>query len=259
MEARVHGLVPVRRINSCCAERANSLHAKEDELDPLRRLVEAAEREAATTADGGASGGAPVERWNPSHCGDIGMEIRRDGSWWYRGSRIDRERLVKLFARILRKDDDSLHYLVTPVEKVVVHVETAPFLAVRLDVLGDEASPTLRFTTNVGDQVDAGPDRPIRVETDPATGEPAPFVLVRGRLEALMTRAVFFELVEHAREEPLGDGGRRWIARSRGAAFVLAQEDARAEGAPVKDPGEEDPGQKDPGEKGAGEKGAGAR
>ena len=160
------------------------------------------------------------------------MEIRRDGSWWYRGSRIGRTRLVKLFARILRKDDDGMHYLVTPVEKVLVHVETAPFLAVRLDVLdaGGDAGPgapeqtrRLRFTTNLGDSVDAGPERPIRVTADTASGAPAPFVAVRGRLEALMTRAVFFDLVETAVEQPLGDGARRWVAWSQGAEFVLAE------------------------------------
>jgi len=84
-------------------------------LDELARFLD--------VADGGAEGLPPVHLWNPEHCGDIGMEIRRDGSWWYAGSRIGRERLVKLFARILRKDDDGVHYLVTPVEKVVVHVE----------------------------------------------------------------------------------------------------------------------------------------
>jgi hypothetical protein len=181
----------------------------------------------AEIADGGAQALPPVHLWNPAHCGDIGMEIRRDGSWWAEGSRIGRESLVKLFARILRKDDDGLHYLVTPHEKVVVRVEAAPFLAVRLETIGaigTGAARRLRFTTNLGDEVDAGPERPIRVTTDPATGEPRPFVLVRARLEALMTRPVFFELVELAES----DGG-RLIARSGGEAFDLG---ALAEAAP---------------------------
>ena len=172
-------------------------------------------------ADGGAASTPSVHAWNPDHCGDIGLEIRRDGSWWYRGSRIGRERLVKLFARILRKDDDGLHYLVTPVEKIVIHVETAPFLAVRLDVLDAGAAPRLRFTTNLGDVVDAGPERPIRVETDPDTLEPTPFVRIRGGLDALMTRPVFFDLVEAAQREETGGGREAWVAGSQGARFVL--------------------------------------
>jgi hypothetical protein len=180
--------------------------------DKLARFAEAA----ADRADGGAHGLPPVHLWNPEHCGDIGMEIRRDGSWWSEGSRIGRESLVKLFARILRKDDDGLHYLVTPHEKVIVHVEAAPFLAVRLDAVGAGADRRLRFATNLGDLVDAGPARPIRVETDPATGEPAPFVLVRARLEALMTRPVFFDLVELA-EAQAG----RLFAHSLGEVFDL--------------------------------------
>lgn len=200
---------------------------KEGALEGLGRLIDAAAAAVAeAVADGGAAEAPPVHAWSPARCGDIGLEIRRDGSWWYGGTRIGRERLVRLFARILRKDDDGLHYLVTPVEKVLVRVETAPFLAIRLDALSveGEAEPRLRFTTNLGDVVDAGPDRPIRVETDPETGEPAPFVRVRARLEALMTRPVFFDLVERACEEALPGGGRRWIARSRGAGFVLAEE-----------------------------------
>jgi hypothetical protein len=184
--------------------------------------TEAVALRAADRADGGEQGLPPVHRWNPSHCGDIGMEIRRDGSWWAEGSRIGRESLVKLFARILRKDDDGLHYLVTPHEKVVVQVAAAPFLAVRLDVAGAGADRRLRFTTNLGDVVDAGPARPIRVETDALTAEPTPFVLVRARLEALMTRPVFYDLVEHAEERDA-----RLLVRSQGAEFDLgALEDA---------------------------------
>ncbi|MEZ5955326.1 MAG: DUF1285 domain-containing protein [Hyphomonas sp.] len=149
----------------------------------------------------------PVDLWNPDHCGDIDMEIRADGSWWHEGGRINRERLVKLFSRILRKDEDGKTYLVTPHEKVVVHVEDAPFLAVRVDRAG-EAGPdqTLGFLTNLGDVTLAGPDAPIRVETDPETQEPSPYVLVRGRLEAKLTRPVFYELVDMAVDAPDGSG-----------------------------------------------------
>jgi len=141
----------------------------------------------------------PVHLWNPEHCGDIGMEIRADGSWWHEGTRIGREKLVKLFATILRKDEDGETYLVTPYEKVIVHVEDAPFLAIRVDRVG-EAGPDqmLAFTTNLGDVTLAGPDMALRVEIDEETAEPAPYVMVRGRLEAKLTRATFYELVDMA-------------------------------------------------------------
>ncbi|MDG1826456.1 MAG: DUF1285 domain-containing protein [Henriciella sp.] len=141
----------------------------------------------------------PVHLWNPEHCGDIQMEIRRDGSWWHEGTRIGRERLVKLFSRILRKDPDGEIYLVTPYEKVIVHVEDAPFLAVRVDRVGEPGpDQVLVFKTNLDDVTMAGPDAPLRVETDPETLEPAPYVLVRGGLEAKLTRPVFYELANIA-------------------------------------------------------------
>lgn len=141
----------------------------------------------------------PVHLWNPENCGDIQMEIRKDGSWWHEGTRIGRERLVKLFSRILRKDDDGQIYLVTPYEKVIVHVEDAPFLAVRVDHTGEPGpDQVLVFKTNLGDVTLAGPDAPLRIETDPETLEPSPYVLVRGGLEAKLTRPVFYELANMA-------------------------------------------------------------
>lgn len=149
----------------------------------------------------------PVHLWQPERSADIGMEIRADGTWWHEGSRINRDRLVKLFSRILRRDEDGTIWLVTPHEKVIVHVEDAPFLAVRVDRIG-EAGPnqTLAFLTNLDDITLAGPDAPIRIETDPQTGEPAPYVRVRGRLEAKLTRPAFYDLVEMAQEAPDGSG-----------------------------------------------------
>lgn len=179
-------------------------------------------------ADGGTSGLPPVHLWNPSHCDDIGMEIRRDGSWWHDGGRISRERMVKAFSRILRKDPDGRHYLVTPVEKVVVHVEIAPFLAVRVDRIGAGDEARLRFSTNLGDEVDAGPERPIRVETDAETGEPRPFVRVRANLDALVTRSTFLELVEFAapsREDP-----DRLVVASLGQTFDLGSSNGASDG-----------------------------
>ncbi|HVY86178.1 MAG TPA: DUF1285 domain-containing protein [Caulobacterales bacterium] len=141
----------------------------------------------------------PVDSWHPAHCGDIGLEIRRDGTWAQEGVRITRESLVKLFASILRKDEDGETYLITPVEKVRVRVEDAPFLAVRADRVGEGREQTIAFTTNVGDVVVADAAHPIRVVTS-AAGEPRPYVLVRGRLEARILRAPFLELAEWSEE-----------------------------------------------------------
>jgi hypothetical protein len=135
----------------------------------------------------------PVHLWHPEHCGEIDIVIRRDGLWFHEGSPIGRAPLVRLFSTVLRKDPDGFH-LVTPVEKLKITVEDAPFIAVRVDRDGE----SLRFTTNVGDEVEAGRDNPIRVEMDDETGEPRPYVHVRRGLEALIHRPVFYELVEMA-------------------------------------------------------------
>jgi uncharacterized protein len=162
----------------------------------------------------------PVHQWNPRNVTDIGMEIRADGSWWHEGSRINRERMVRLFSRILRKDEDGITYLVTPYEKVIVHVEDAPFLAVRVDRAGESGpNQALIFSTNLDYTTTAGPDAPIRVETDAVTGEPAPYVLVRGRLEAKLTRPAFYDLVELA--VPATDGTDRLGVWSGGIFFPL--------------------------------------
>ncbi len=169
-------------------------------------------------AGGGGPGRPPppVEKWNPPDCGDAGIEILADGTWRHEGARMTREALVRLFASILRKDADGVTYLVTPVEKIRVRVEDAPFVAVRADRHGEGADQKIVLTTNVGDQVVAGPDRPIRVTVD-ATGTPRPYVLVRGRLEARILRAPFYELVDWAEE---GADGRLRLA-SDGAIFDL--------------------------------------
>jgi len=141
----------------------------------------------------------PVHLWNPQNSTDIQMEIRADGAWWHEGSRIKRQRLVKLFSRILRKDEDGHIYLVTPYEKVIVHVEDAPFVAVRVDRVGVPGrDQILAFTTNLGDVVTADMDLPLRIETDPETLEPSPYVMVRGGLEAKLSRPVFYELADMA-------------------------------------------------------------
>ncbi|WP_409434120.1 DUF1285 domain-containing protein [Litorimonas sp. RW-G-Af-16] len=146
-------------------------------------------------------GERPVERWNPEHCGEMDMVINSDGSWWHEGSRITRKGLVELFASILRKDADGVTYLVTPVEKIAIVVERAHFIATRVDIEGEGEAQRVFFTTNMDEVVEAGHDNPIRVETDPETLEPSPFVTVRGRLEASLARPVFYELVNAAVEK----------------------------------------------------------
>ena len=163
----------------------------------------------------------PVHLWNPAHCGDIDIVIRKDGLWFHEGSPIGREALVRLFSTVLRKDPDGFH-LVTPVEKMRIAVEDAPFIAVRVDqITGEDGRKTLRFLTNVGDSVDAGPDHAIRVETDAGTGEPRPYLHVRRGLEALIARAVFYELAELA-DERLADGEPTLGVESDGAWFAIS-------------------------------------
>jgi uncharacterized protein len=137
----------------------------------------------------------PVHLWNPPDCGDLDMRIARDGTWFYMGTPIGRPELVKLFSTILRKDGDR-YVLVTPVEKVGITVDDAPFVAVDFETSGKGRDRTLTFTTNIGDTATAGPDHPIRVERDPETGEPSPYVLIRAKLEALIDRKSFYRLVE---------------------------------------------------------------
>ncbi len=136
----------------------------------------------------------PVHLWNPAHCGDIGLEIRRDGSWWQSGVRFSRDKLVRLFSTILRRDSDG-YCLVTPHEKVVVRVEDAPFVGVRVDRHESDGHQVILVTTNVGDVVAVDAEHPLRVQTDPRTGEPSTYVLVRGGLEARLTRPAWYELV----------------------------------------------------------------
>lgn len=162
----------------------------------------------------------PVHLWNPANCGDIGLEIRRDGSWWQDGVRFSREKLVRLFSTILRRDPDG-HYLVTPHEKVVVKVEDAPFVGVRVDRHESDGHQVLVVTTNVGDVVAIDDAHPLRVVLDRQTGEPSTYVLVRGGLEARLGRPAWYELVGLAQADP-GEAGTMSVASS-GARFSIGQ------------------------------------
>ena len=161
----------------------------------------------------------PVHLWNPADSGEIDIVIKPDGRWVHEGATISREALVRLFSTVLRKDPDGI-YLVTPVEKLKITVEDAPFVAVRVDRDGE----ALRFLTNVGDEVLAGPDNAIRVEVG-ADGEPRPYLHVRRGLEALITRPVFYELVEMAEPRDTPEGETLGVS-SNGAWFAVGPPEA---------------------------------
>ncbi len=163
----------------------------------------------------------PVDQWNPAYCGDIGLEILRDGTWHYQGSAITRPAMVKLFASVLRKDEDGATYLVTPVEKVLVNVADAPFLAVEMRVEGSGCDQVIGLRTNLDAWVVVSRDHPLRFELQPETHGLKPYVRVRGRLDALLTRAIMLDLVALAEatsteERALGvwSGGVWWALDS---------------------------------------------
>jgi hypothetical protein len=163
----------------------------------------------------------PVEKWHPAHCGDIDIRIARDGTWFHEGTPVGRRELVRLFSTILRKDGDD-YVLVTPAEKMRIVVEDAPFLAVLLRSEGEGRARKLIFTTNVGDETVAGADNPIRVQIDPVTREPAPYVHVRRGLEAKIARAVYYQLAELAMPGEGAQAG-KLVLWSSGVSFVLGE------------------------------------
>lgn len=173
-------------------------------------------------ASDGTRGLPPVEKWNPPFCGDIDMEIRADGTWFYMGTPIGRAPLVRLFSTVLRRDEDGKTFLVTPVEKVGIRVIDAPFLAVEMAVTENEMGPQLTFRTNVGDVVEVGEEHPLRFEIEPKTGGLKSYVHVRGRLEALLSRPLMYDLA--ALGEDIAIDGVDWFAvRSGGQVFPVIE------------------------------------
>ena len=163
----------------------------------LKNIIKSAQ----TANEESHDGYPPVEKWNPDHCGDIGLEIKSDGSWHYMNSPIGRKKIVNLFARILRKEKDGSYVLVTPAEKIIIKVHDVPFIATNVEVSGTKDNTMMKFTTNTGDTVIASKDYPIRVAINSKTKEPAPYVLVRSNFEAKISRSVFYELVNLGCEE----------------------------------------------------------
>jgi hypothetical protein len=175
-----------------------------------------AEGIAAAASAAAARGLPPVHLWDPPFCGDLDMRIARDGTWFYLGTPIGRPALVRLFASILKREGDR-YFLVTPVEKVGIAVEDAPFVAVDFDVADGPEGRAITFRTNLDDLAAAGPDHPIRCPRDALTGEPAPYVLIRRNLEARIDRKSFYRLAELGEHDGAG-----WFGvRSGGVFFPL--------------------------------------
>ncbi len=164
----------------------------------------------------------PVHLWHPARQGVSEMRICRDGTWLHQGRPINRPAMVRLFSTVLRHDDDGIHYLVTPAEMLSISIDDAPFVAVEMTVHGANREQILVFRTNVGDEVMAGPEHPIHVVFDSETGEPSPYVLVRDRLEALIARSVFYDLIELAVEVDIA-GERQFGLWSAGVFFPIAR------------------------------------
>jgi hypothetical protein len=181
-------------------------------LDGLQALV--------GRAGEGGRGPAPVEKWEPEFCGDLDMEIRRDGTWFYMGTPIGRMALVKLFATVLRKDEDGKTYLVTPVEKIGIRVEDAHFVAVEMNAHQQNDEQVITFRTNVGDLIEAGGDNPLRFVTVKENDGIKPYVVVRSRLEALLARPVMYELISYGEEIEV-DGVVMFCVKSKGEIFPI--------------------------------------
>jgi len=187
-----------------------------DAANPLQGLKEA-EKAA------GKKGLPPVHLWNPPFCGDIDMRIAQDGLWYYMNSPIGRKPLMKLFASVLRYDEDGKYYLVTPAEKCGIRVDDAPFVAIRMTAEGKGRDQIITFETNTDDVVTVDDAHPLRVAPEEGTGGLKPYVLVRARLEALVSRALFYDLVARGSVE-LRDGERWFGVWSSGRFWPMQRE-----------------------------------
>ena len=161
----------------------------------------------------------PIEKWNPPFCGDIDMTISKSGKWYYMGSEIKRPAMVKLFSGILRLESDNSYYLVTPVEKVRIQVEDAPFVAVAITKEQSEGMNTVTFRTNLNDEIVLSKENPLSIEIK-KNDEPSPYITVRNNLRALISRSVFYELVDLAETIPI-DGVPYLAIQSQGEIFKI--------------------------------------
>lgn len=178
-----------------------------DHNDTLQRLADSAKR-LAYNAD-----------WNPSQSGDSDMRIARDGRWFYQGSEIKRPALIELFSRLLRREGEQ-YFLVTPVEKLSITVDDAPFVSISIDVQGAGVEQVVYVTTNLADTVSIGPEHPLRVEIDPDSQEPSPYVSIGDNLPVLLQRSDFYQLVEYSEQRTV-DGQQVLGVLSQGAFYTL--------------------------------------
>lgn len=169
----------------------------------------------------------PVEKWNPDFCGDLPMEIRADGTWFYMGTPIGRHALVKLFSSVLRKDEDGKTYLVTPVERVGITVEDAHFLVVEINVHEKDGKQVITCRTNMDDVFEIGREHPLRFVTVDDNEGVKPYVAVRGRLDGLLVRSVMYELIAHGEEIEVG-GELMFAIRSNGETYPIMPADELA-------------------------------
>lgn len=168
----------------------------------------------------GRKGPPPVHLWNPPFCGDLDMRIAADGTWFYMGTPIGRQALVKLFASVLKREGEK-HFLVTPVEKVGIRVDDAPFMAVEMRIEDGPAGRILNFRTNVDDWVACGAEHALRFEPEPSSGGLKPYLHVRRDLWAKVTRALFYDLVALGEERQV-DGQWMFGVTSDGEFFAMA-------------------------------------
>ncbi|MBY0362730.1 MAG: DUF1285 domain-containing protein [Phreatobacter sp.] len=175
----------------------------------------------------GGGGGAPVHLWNPPYCGDLDIRIGADGTWYYLKSPIGRMPLVRLFSSVLKREDGRF-FLVTPVEKIGIIVDDAPFAAVEMRVEGDGGDRRVAFRTQVDDWIEVGEDHPIRFEKEAGTDGVKPYVHVRGDLWARVSRALFHDLASLG--EVAARDGRSWFGISIAGTFYPMVDAAEIEG-----------------------------
>ena len=186
-----------------------------DGMSELEQILEAIKS--------GESLQASRSNWNPRQQGEIDIRIAADGNWFHEGRRFQRAAMVKLFAGILRRENDD-YFLVTPVEKLRIRVEDAPFVATLVEVVEDGGESAIVFTTNIGEKIVVDTAHPIRVDIDRDSGEPRPYVHFRDGLDALISRSAFYDLVNLA-HETTRDGGRYLAVTSMGQEFELGSTD----------------------------------
>lgn len=164
----------------------------------------------------------PVHLWNPPLCKNVEMRIDREGRWFFMNSPIGRKRMVKLFSKVLRLDDDGEYYLVTPVEKIRIEVEERPFLIIDYQIIEDNEDQIIVFETNTGEKFILDDDHPIVFKTNSETGEPKPYVRVRSNLEGIISRNIFYKLIDLSTKKEI-EGNQIFVINSNNQEFTIGK------------------------------------